>query len=451
MNEFTMIPVGQLQHHPENPRMDLGDLTELAESIRVNGVLQNLTVVPSETEKDVYLVVIGNRRMEAAKKAGLAEVPCVVSFMNHREQIATMLEENMQRSDLTVYEQAQGFQMMMDLGFTAKEISEKTGFSEKTVGRRLKMAELDKETFEKACAKQITIDDLDKLGKIKSVKQRNAILKNFGDSNYNWEVNRALQTQKAHEMRPEAMKRIREEKLEKLPDGERYSSKYNKLYQKTLRLYDWDGKEDFIPKAKEGEKLFYCADETTIEFYVKEPKKKAEPVKKTAEEIEREKQIDLAWKTADRITKSAAEMRNNFVQEMTVKPSNAMQMLRWTIIAAMSDMMYHNYNTGTNLRKTMGIEGTYTWDYVDGIEKALMEITQSEWPVYIQILFEGLPEKIEQYESFADGYRKAMPKYKRNTRLEQCYKWLTEFGYEMSTEEIQMMAGTHPVFQEAIK
>ena len=451
MSEFYMIPVGKLKHHPENPRLDLGDLTELTESIRANGVLQNLTVVPSETEKDTYLVVIGNRRMEAAKKAGLAEVPCVISFMNHKEQIATMLEENMQRSDLTVYEQAQGYQMMMDLGFSAKEISMKTGFSETTVGRRLKMAELDKKIFEKACAKQITIDDLDKLGKIKSVKERNALLKEFGENNFNWAVNRALQTQKAHEMRPEAMKRIREANLEKLADNERYSSKYNKMYNATLRLYDWDGKAEFVPKVKQGDKLFYTADETMIEFYVKEAKKKAEPVRKTPEEIEREKQIELAWKTADRITKTAAEMRDEFVQGLTVKPSNAMQMLRWTLIAAMSDMMDHNYSTGTNLKKALEIEGTYRWDYVDGIEKEMMKIPQSDWPGYIQVLFEGIPEKIEDYESFATGYRKALPKYQRNTRLEQCYKWLTEFGYQMSEEEIQMMAGTHPVFQEVIK
>ena len=129
MNNISMIPVRELIHHPENPRKDLGDLTELTESIKKNGIMQNLTVVPSEREKDAYLVVIGNRRMEAAKMAGLEELPCVISFMNHKEQIATMLEENMQRSDLSLYEQAQGFQMMMDLGYTQKEISDKTGFS----------------------------------------------------------------------------------------------------------------------------------------------------------------------------------------------------------------------------------------------------------------------------------------------------------------------------------
>ena len=142
MNDIVMIPVGQLHHHPENPRLDLGDLTELAESIKANGVMQNLTVVrghrmsreewteaakaegvskdaaagtynPEEAwSADGYTVVIGNRRMEASKLAGVAEVPCVISDMDHRTQVSTMLMENMQRADLTVYEQAQGFQMM---------------------------------------------------------------------------------------------------------------------------------------------------------------------------------------------------------------------------------------------------------------------------------------------------------------------------------------------------
>ena len=209
MNEIQMIRIDCLQHHPENPRLDLGDLTELTESIRQNGIMQNLTVVAGHmmtkeeyvqaaraegvssaiaengyrqmtTEdkwaSDGYTVVIGNRRLEAAKLAGLAEVPCVVSDMDYKTQIATMLMENMQRQDLTVYEQAQGFQMMMDLGYSAQEISEKTGFSETTVGRRLKMAQLDKETFQDAVGKQITIDDLDKIGKIESIEKRNSVL-----------------------------------------------------------------------------------------------------------------------------------------------------------------------------------------------------------------------------------------------------------------------------------
>ena len=125
MNEIIMIPLEQLHHHPENPRKDLGDLTELADSIRERGVMQNLTVVPGHrmTKKewteaaraegadkasaeasydpenaevsDGFTVVIGNRRMEASKMAGLDAVPCVISDMDHKTQISTMLMENM--------------------------------------------------------------------------------------------------------------------------------------------------------------------------------------------------------------------------------------------------------------------------------------------------------------------------------------------------------------------
>lgn len=101
MDEIRMIPIGKLWPHPENPRKDLGDLTELAESIRVNGILQNLTVVPwfseltwqpcddpKAQEEMGYRVVIGHRRLAAAKQAGLKELPCVIRQMYHDEQVA---------------------------------------------------------------------------------------------------------------------------------------------------------------------------------------------------------------------------------------------------------------------------------------------------------------------------------------------------------------------------
>ena len=152
MAEIKNIPVRKLWAHPDNPRKDVGDVTELAESIKVNGVLQNLTVVPligniSKTwDGESYRVIIGHRRLAAAKLAGLEELPCAVVEMTEREQLSTMLTENMQRSDLTVYEQAQGFQMMLDMGDTVKDIAENYGFSTTTVRRRVKLLELDRKS-----------------------------------------------------------------------------------------------------------------------------------------------------------------------------------------------------------------------------------------------------------------------------------------------------------------
>ena len=449
MNEITMIPLNLLEHHPENPRKDLGDLTELADSIRQRGVMQNLTVVP-DLEKSKYMVVIGNRRLEASRMAGLIELPCVVSDMDHKEQVATMLMENMQRQDLTVYEQAQGFQMMMDLGFTPQEIGEKTGFSLTTVNRRLKMAELDGKTFQKAVGMQITMDDLDRLGQLESVKERNALLKEYGDSNFNWKLNRALKVQKAQRVKSKAHKMLQDAKIEKIPDKDRYSlynGGFEKLYNSTCELDKWDGKSNFIPQA-DG-KLLYMEGETDIEFYIKKKKQKAESVKKSPEELEEARLRDLAWKTVDRVAENAAELRERFVEGMNVSPKNAMRMMQWAMIAAFSAML--NYETPTQeLKKKLGLEGHNIPDNVAEMGRKMMKLPQNLWPRLILLMFEGeWKEYKRKPPMFAEGSRSyQFPAYSKNAKMELCYSWLTENGYQMSTEEIQMMAGTHRVFQK---
>ena len=483
MKTIVMIPVEQLHHHPENPRLELGDLTELTESIRKNGIMQNLTVVrghmmskkewteaaraegadktsaeasydpESAMVSDGYMVVIGNRRMEAAKLAGLKEVPCVISDMDRRTQISTMLEENMQRADLTVYEQAQGFQMMMDLGYSAKEIGEKTGFGETTVRRRLKMAELDKGVFQKAVGKQITMDELDRLAKIDSVKQRNALLKNYGERNYDWDVARAIKVQEAAKRKPEARKMLKEAGIEKLPDKEKYTyGKYRQLYNENCKLYEWDGKKNFIPKVKEG-KLFYTEEETGIDFYLQEPKKKtAAAPEKTAEEKEEEKKRALAWKTVDRIAETAADMRAQYAGMITVSPKNAMRMMQWAMTAAFGSMV--SYSTPTlAIKEKMGVTSHTIPEIIGEISKRMMELPQSRWPELILMMFEGdWKERKAKPPMFAEGSRGSdFPKFNRNVMMENCYSWLTEFGYSMSTEEIEMMGGTHAVFQTEVE
>ena len=134
MAEITNIACRRLHPHPDNPRKELGDLTELAASIKENGIFQNLTVIPGHYinsreyiakcvdeggdaaqqrqhghprlvwSSEDYTIIIGHRRAAAAQQAGLFEVPCVVVEMDEREQLQTMMIENMQRSELTTYE-----------------------------------------------------------------------------------------------------------------------------------------------------------------------------------------------------------------------------------------------------------------------------------------------------------------------------------------------------------
>lgn len=144
---IVFIPTKHLHPHPDNPRKQLGDLTELAESIKVRGIMQNLTVVPHEELDDEYTVIIGHRRLGAAKAAGLKFVPCVVTLMSEKEQLATMMLENMQRSDLTMLEQADGFQMMMNLGENVESIAESAMTCNIELTRYLKLSKIERNSL----------------------------------------------------------------------------------------------------------------------------------------------------------------------------------------------------------------------------------------------------------------------------------------------------------------
>lgn len=143
------IKIEDLKIHPKNIRRKYEGIEELAQSIKENGIMQNLTVVPDKEEEGKYLVVIGNRRLTAAREAGLETAPCViVEDMAEKEQITTMLMENMNRKDLTVYEEAEAMQMCFeDFGLKVEELEEKTGLSKTTINHRLNIAKLDKETL----------------------------------------------------------------------------------------------------------------------------------------------------------------------------------------------------------------------------------------------------------------------------------------------------------------
>ena len=100
--------------------------------------------------------------------------------MSKKEQVAVMLEENMQRNDLTIWEQANGFQMMIDLGQSEEEIAEKTGFSKTTVHHRLNIAKLNQKELKKKEQDenfQLSLKDLYELEKVKNIRTRNKILR----------------------------------------------------------------------------------------------------------------------------------------------------------------------------------------------------------------------------------------------------------------------------------
>ncbi len=200
----TSLEIWKLQPHPKNVRRGVGDITELADSIRAQGIMQNLLVVPTpghEEELDQFWVVIGNRRLAAAEAANIEKLPCTIALgLTEQEQIELMLVENLQRCDLTPVEEAQAYeQLTLDFGLSAEQIAEKTGVSASTIRRRLKITELDQEELGRKSF-QLSLSDYAALEQIKDVQKRNAVLgAALSSDNLKYLADRERQEEKARE------------------------------------------------------------------------------------------------------------------------------------------------------------------------------------------------------------------------------------------------------------
>src|SRR6476660_2935190 len=122
-----MIPIDKLAPNPNQPRVEIGDLSELVSSIKEKGVLEPLLVRPSDVGGR-FMIISGERRYRASLEAGLAELPCIELDVDERDVAEISLIENLQRKDLTAFEEADGLQALaVRFGYTHEQISKKIG------------------------------------------------------------------------------------------------------------------------------------------------------------------------------------------------------------------------------------------------------------------------------------------------------------------------------------
>ena len=443
------MPIEYLVPHPQNPRKDLGNLEELTASIKENGIYQNLTVIPVNEavpgEEPKYMVVIGHRRLEAAKRAGLQEVPCaIVRGMSETRQLQTMLLENMQRSDLTVYEQAQGFQQLLDFGMDIEDISQQSGFSKSTIRRRLEIAKLDQNKLkELSSTRQLSLKEFDALAKIKNLEARNEAMEKIGTNDFALAVTRAMDKEKIEAAMPVFLADMERLGIKKFPDSaNKYSSKYRRVG--SLDLYEYEVTKDKIPKKTAG--LYYEASyPRKVEFYVKETKK-AKIIKKSAKELEKEKRIKEAWFKVDAMAATHYELRKAFVENLrgTAKQREAVYMGAYSLIVLRSVA----YMSCGDISKEAGMDNKYFDPRRDEKAVKLAYESYDNTQKCIEVIYKLFNDNEKEF--YANDYRARYPEYKFNPRLEAMYHWLTKLGYQMSSEEKLIAAGTHEIFQQNI-
>jgi len=431
-----MIPVDELQPHPDNPRKDIGDVTELAESIKANGIFQNLTVLRNrDPETGKSTVIIGHRRLAAAKLAGLEEVPCMVVEMDEKEQISTMLLENMQRSDLTIYEQAQGFQMMLDMGETQDSISEKTGFSKTTVRHRLKLLELDPEEFRKAEERQPKLTDYIELEKITDPELKSKALKTIGTSNFQWTMESCKRQQREKSLRDEWLEYIDKlfVKVEWDPDREVVKTLYF-----TKKMTDEDKAElDKLQDEDNDNVLDYWHKEGNTYCYIL-GKKRDKPLPKYEDENRR--RLEQVQRVKE-VEEQAERLREAFVKAYTSKRRNYTYALRmmldmelelvdtnWDRVSELLDIDVPDDDDEDHIIQE---SGDFISLCVTDPDKVMLAVTSS-------LVETGYYTSVHTW----DG------SHQRNEHLEKWYKWLGLMGYSISDEEKAMLDGTHECFKE---
>jgi ParB/RepB/Spo0J family partition protein len=157
-SQLRTIPLALIDPHPDNPRTDVGDVEELAQSIRENGgrLLQPIVVVPAvkhragenelpdDRDDGRYVVIAGHRRRAACELLALSDVDCIVrdDLIGPTARIA-MLVENLQRVDLSALEEAQAFEALQQLGLKQRDIADRVGRNQSHISKRLGLLKLD--------------------------------------------------------------------------------------------------------------------------------------------------------------------------------------------------------------------------------------------------------------------------------------------------------------------
>jgi len=156
----TELPVDTISPNPLQPRQKMApqELEELAASIREHGLIQPLIVSQAaDAEAQRYQLIAGERRLEAAKLAGLARVPVIIREATPQEMLELALVENIQRADLNPLEQATAYRHLMDdFGLTQEQAAQRVGKSRVAVANSVRLLRLPDEIKSSLAQGQIT-------------------------------------------------------------------------------------------------------------------------------------------------------------------------------------------------------------------------------------------------------------------------------------------------------
>jgi len=170
---YQLLPIYKVEPNPDQPRQDFDpeELEALAESIRIHGVIQPLTV--RETASGYYQIIAGERRWRAARLADLSDIPVVVVEADDKKAMELALIENLQRQDLNPVEEALGYQSLMEeYGLTQEDAARRVGKSRPAVANALRLLGLCPQVLEMVRKGELTAGHARAILQLKTEKKQ---------------------------------------------------------------------------------------------------------------------------------------------------------------------------------------------------------------------------------------------------------------------------------------
>jgi ParB family chromosome partitioning protein len=325
---FQELSLDRLVIHPKNVRRDVGNVVELANSITAQGILQPLVVAPDlSTAPDQspwtqtpsltsrYVIIAGHRRHAAAKLANVDTLPCVIrnDINTEPKQLEAMLVENTQRTDLTITEEAEAYQSLLEFdGYTIKSVAKATGRSQSLVRSRIALTKLSDDAKVKIEDNTLNIDQALVLTDFAADEGATQRLLRVADKPNDWTFQLAKEQKRKTWL--ENLPRLTAElqgsgvEIVERPEGQTWAwTDWRVAYQKmTVAEAVADGwsavcdeAEDEITWVKKREKVTYTAPERTPEQLA----------------------ADLRVHELTRGLKAAADVRTAFIKNAIQKPA----------------------------------------------------------------------------------------------------------------------------------
>jgi len=168
-NLVINLAIADIDKNPFQTRYvdDDDALEELADSIKANGVVQPIVVRPSEEDEGRYILILGERRLHASKKAGKTHIPALVRRVSLQQAAEMTIIENLQREDLSPLEQAEAFRILSkEFNLTQEQIGERVGLSRASVTNYMRLLKLPREVMQLLAEKRINFQKAKELLKL---------------------------------------------------------------------------------------------------------------------------------------------------------------------------------------------------------------------------------------------------------------------------------------------